>query len=118
MNTRKVGTEKEDRAAAFIESHGGQVTERNFRSRMGEIDLIARDSGSICFIEVKYRKNASNGHPADAVGSRKQFTICRVADYYRMKKHLPDNIPYRFDVIGIIGDEITWYKNAFQYIGL
>ncbi|MBQ9359429.1 MAG: YraN family protein [Lachnospiraceae bacterium] len=118
MNTRKVGTEKEDRAAVFIESHGGRVTERNFRSRMGEIDLIARDSGSICFIEVKYRKNAANGHPAEAVGTKKQFTISRVADYYRMKKHLPDDIPYRFDVIGIIGDEITWYKNAFQYIGL
>ena len=118
MNTRKVGTEKEDRAAAFIESHGGQVTERNFRSRMGEIDLIARDGEAVCFIEVKYRKNAAAGYPAEAVGAKKQFTICRVADFYRMKKQLPDDIPYRFDVIGIIGNEIKWYKNAFQYVQL
>ncbi|MBQ9607187.1 MAG: YraN family protein [Lachnospiraceae bacterium] len=118
MNTRKLGTEKEDRAAAYIESHGGKVTERNFRSRMGEIDLIARDSGTICFIEVKYRSGEAKGHPLEAVGTKKQFTICRVSDYYRMKHHLPEDIPYRFDVVSIIGNEITWHKNAFQYISI
>lgn len=118
MNKRQVGSEKEDRAVSYIRSEGAVVIERNFRSRMGEIDLIARDHGTICFIEVKYRKSIAKGHPTEAVGAKKQFTICRTADYYRMVKHLPDDIAYRFDVISMIGDDIYWYKNAFSYIGL
>ena len=116
MNTRSIGTKKEDAAARYIQENGGRVTDRNFRSRMGEIDIVARDEGAVCFIEVKYRKTGAKGHPAEAVDSRKQYTICRTADYYRMVRHLPEDIPYRFDVISIMGDEITWYKNAFMYI--
>ena len=118
MNTRGIGTKKEDAAARYIKERGGTVRERNFRSRMGEIDIIAKDEGAVCFIEVKYRKSDRKGHPAEAVNAGKQNTICRTADYYRMKHGLPEDIPYRFDVISIIGDEITWYKNAFQYVPL
>lgn len=116
MNTRSIGSRKEEAAAEYIIKHGGRIEDRNFRSRMGEIDIVARDAGAVCFVEVKYRKNAAKGYPAEAVGIRKQMTICRTADYYRMKKHLPDNISYRFDVISIIGERIIWYKNAFPYI--
>ena len=116
MNTRSVGTQKEDAAAEYIEDHGGKIKCRNFRSRMGEIDIIAADEDTICFVEVKYRKSSRAGHPAEAVNARKQFIISRTADYYRMKHALPEDIPYRFDVISMIGDEISWYKNAFQYI--
>ena len=116
MNRRKLGGEKENRAAAFIEGQGGRIIERNFRSRMGEIDLIARDEGAVCFIEVKYRSSFSRGYPGVAVGKKKQFTICRVSDYYRMKHHMPEDIPYRFDVISITKDEIIWHKNAFEYL--
>lgn len=116
MNTRGIGSRKEDAAAGYIIEQGGRVTERNFRSRMGEIDIVAQDDGAICFVEVKYRRSASKGHPAEAVDAKKQFTICRTADYYRMKHHLPDDISYRFDVISITGDEMIWYKNAFEYI--
>jgi putative endonuclease len=118
MNKRKTGSEKEETAAAYIMSSGALILERNYLTRMGEIDLIARDEGAICFIEVKYRKTAGSGHPAEAVDHRKQFKICRVADHYRMMKRLRDDIPYRFDVVSIIGDEIFWYKNAFEYIPL
>ena len=117
MNTRKLGNEKENRAAEYIESHGGRIIERNYRSRMGEIDLIAKDEGAICFVEVKYRRSTAKGYPSEAVGAKKQFTISRVSDYYRMVRHLPDDIPYRFDVISITADDIIWYKNAFEYKG-
>ncbi|MCR5773863.1 MAG: YraN family protein [Lachnospiraceae bacterium] len=118
MNKRKIGSRKEELAASYIEAHGGRVIDRNYRSRMGEIDLIANDDGTTCFIEVKYRSDIRKGYPAEAVDGRKQFTICRTSDHYRMKKGLSEDIPYRFDVISIVGSEITWYKNAFQYIGL
>ena len=116
MNTRRLGAEKEAWAAHYIEDHGGRIVEKNFRTRMGEIDLIAEDEGTICFVEVKYRKSTSKGHPSESVGIRKQFNICRVSDYYRMKRHLPENIPYRFDVVSITADEMIWYKNAFEYL--
>ena len=83
---------------------------------MGEIDLVADDEGAVCFIEVKYRSSFSRGYPGEAVGKKKQFTICRVSDYYRMKHHMPEDIPYRFDVISIAKDEIIWHKNAFEYL--
>lgn len=116
MNKRKTGSEKEELAASYIRSHGGHVIEMNHLTRMGEIDLIVRDEDAICFVEVKYRKTTRAGHPSEAVDHRKQFKICRVADHYRMTKRLREDISYRFDVVSIIGDEITWYKNAFEYI--
>lgn len=116
MNKRKTGSEYEDKAADLIVREGGRILDRNYRNRMGEIDIVADDAGTICFVEVKYRKNDSRGTPAEAVGIRKQFTICRVADHYRMAKRLSEDRPYRFDVIAITGDEIHWYKNAFSYV--
>ncbi len=116
MNTRSVGSRKEEAAAEYITKQGGRIIERNFRSRMGEIDIVAEDEGAICFVEVKYRRSAAKGYPTEAVGIKKQLTISRTSDYYRMKHHLSENMSYRFDVISITGEDITWYKNAFQYI--
>ena len=116
MNRRGIGNKYEERAAEYIRSHGARILERNYRNRMGEIDIIADDAGTICFIEVKYRKDDASGDPAEAVGVKKQFAICRLADHYRMIKGLPEDIPYRFDVTAIKGEEIHWYKNAFSYI--
>lgn len=116
MDTRKVGRAKEEAAAGFLKEQGAKILFRNFRSRMGEIDIIASDHGICCFIEVKYRRSVSKGYPAEAVGIRKQMTICRVADYYRMKMALPEDMAYRFDVISITGADIVWHKDAFSYI--
>lgn len=116
MNKRSIGNKYEERAAGYIRSQGARILERNYRNRMGEIDIIADDAGTICFVEVKYRRDETSGDPTEAVGERKQFTICRVADHYRMVKRLSEDIPYRFDVAAIKGEEIHWYKNAFSYI--
>ncbi len=116
MNKRKLGAAEEEKAALYIKSRGGSIIDRNFRCRMGEIDIIARDDDTICFIEVKYRKNIKKGFPAEAVGGRKQFTICRVSDYYRMKKGLSEDGKYRFDVISMTDNDTEWIKNAFLYM--
>ena len=115
MNRRSTGTQYENLAADFLERGGMQILERNFRSRNGEIDLIARDGGTIVFVEVKYRKNKSAGLPEDAVTPRKRRTICRVADYYRMRKGMPEDVPIRFDVIAVEGTALRHYRNAFPY---
>ncbi|MBQ5535034.1 MAG: YraN family protein, partial [Lachnospiraceae bacterium] len=93
MNRRKTGSVYEDKAADLIVREGGRILDRNYRNRMGEVDIVADDAGTICFVEVKYRKNDSRGTPAEAVGIRKQFTICRVADHYRMAKRLSEDRP-------------------------
>ena len=116
MNTRKKGAEYEQVTAAYLENHGVKILERNYRNRRGEIDLIGKDNEYTVFFEVKYRKNDEKGSPAEAVTFTKQRTICRVADYYRMTHGMGEFSAIRYDVIAIEGNQITWYKNAFEHI--
>ncbi len=115
MNRRRVGADKEGLAAAFLESRGVSILERNYRSRSGEIDLVGRDGEYLVFIEVKYRASSCMGHPEEAVGYSKQRLICRVADHYRLVRRLPAQTAIRYDVIAIEGEEIRWVKNAFPH---
>uniref|UniRef100_UPI0032617F38 YraN family protein n=1 Tax=Clostridium sp. NkU-1 TaxID=1095009 RepID=UPI0032617F38 len=66
-NHREVGRQFEDAAAAYLESKGYVILERNYGDRKGEIDIIAKDGKELVFIEVKYRRNLEKGDPAEAV---------------------------------------------------
>ena len=116
-NTRKLGGEYEKLAATYLQQHGCKVLEQNFRNRSGEIDIIAMDGETLIFVEVKYRKDNAAGNPLSAVNFRKQRQICKVSDFYRLTHGISEFMPMRFDVIGILGEEITWMKNAFNYVG-
>lgn len=115
MNKREVGYEKEEIAEQFLKSKGLKILCKNYRIRIGEIDIIALDGDTYVFIEVKYRKTASKGLPEEAVNYKKMKTICKVSNHYRMKNSLPEITPVRYDVVAIEGDEIRWYPNAFDY---
>lgn len=116
INKRKTGAAYERRAAEYLKSKGVAILEMNFTLKGGEIDIIGIDSdNTYIFVEVKYRKSKSHGFPNEAVTYYKQRTICRVATLYREIKKLPQNGSLRFDVISILDNEITWYKNAFEY---
>ncbi|MCH5249371.1 MAG: YraN family protein [Lachnospiraceae bacterium] len=115
MNTRAIGADKEEIACSYLTQNGIKIKERNFRCRQGEIDIIGYDGQYLVFFEIKYRKTTSKGTAAEAVNTKKQYKICRVADYYRMIHHCPDNTPIRFDVVAIDDSEIMWYKDAFYY---
>lgn len=115
MNKRSIGTEKEQLAIQFLQKNGVRILCKNFRTRLGEIDIIGKDKNCIVFFEVKYRRDLTKGAPAAAVNYRKQKTICKVADYYRAGRGIHDFVPVRFDVISILGDDITWIKDAFPY---
>lgn len=118
QNNRSVGSLYEKKAENYLRKNNIKIIEKNFRCRIGEIDLIGLDEDALVFFEVKARKNLKTGNPSEAVNFRKQIKICKVADYYRYIKNIPDNRNIRFDVISIVGDdEITWYKNAFPYLG-
>lgn len=116
MNTRKKGTEYEQIAARYLQGRGVVILEYNYRNRCGEIDLVGRDGEYTVFFEVKYRRDASRGAPAEAVTHGKQRTICRVADCYRMIHNIGDFSPVRYDVVSICGGEFVWYQNAFPHI--
>lgn len=115
MNKREVGTSYEKAAGAFLEKKGYQILEYNYRCRMGEIDVIAKEGNYLVFLEVKYRKNAKKGYPIEAVGWQKQRKISMVASYYCMQKQIGDGVPCRFDVVAILGDEMVLLQNAFEY---
>jgi len=117
MNKRKIGTDYEKLAGAYLQQQGYEILEYNFRCRMGEIDIIAKDGAYLVFAEVKYRSGNQSGSPLEAVHWKKQQIISRTALYYCMKHKYGESTPCRFDVVGICGEEYTLIKNAFEYAG-
>lgn len=113
MNKRKIGAEYEDWAAHFLEEQGYRIVERNYRCRMGEIDIVAREGGYLVFVEVKYRSDSTQGYALEAVDARKQAVIRKVAQHYLLARHLPPETPCRFDAVGITGEDTVLVKDGF-----
>lgn len=111
-----MGTKYEQIAAQELRKHGYEIVAMNYRCKRGEIDIVARDGAYLVFAEVKYRANSKTGVPEMAVDYKKQVRICRVADYYMQQHGLGYDTCVRFDVIAILGADVTLYKNAFSYI--
>lgn len=114
---RRKGTEYEQKAAEFLEGKGYQILHRNFYSRFGEIDLVARQGAYLVFAEVKYRKGTGGGHPLEAVDRQKQRRICKTAIYYCLCHGYGEDTPCRFDVVGILGEEVVHVEDAFPFQG-
>lgn len=117
MNQVQEGKRKEQKAAFYLAGQGMRVLFSNFRIGQGEIDIIGIHEDCLVFVEVKYRRNERAGMPEDAVGVGKQRKICRVSDYFRLTHRQYEGLQVRYDVVAIMGDEIRWYKNAFDYQG-
>ncbi len=96
----------------FLKNKKYKILETNFKTKFGEIDIIALDGKVIVFIEVKERNTLAFGRPIEAVDFKKQQKIRRVAEFYLMLKN-KTYADCRFDVIEIIGDEINHEVNAF-----
>jgi len=79
---RGVGQRWEDLAGKRLEAEGYEIRERNYRARSGEVDFIAEEKGILCFVEVKGRRSARFGLPAEAVTLEKQRRIFRAAQEY------------------------------------
>lgn len=115
MNRREQGAYYENMAAEYLSRCGYRILARNFRCRLGEIDLVCRDGRYLVFVEVKFRSTARQGKAFMAVDSRKQHRISQVAAFYLTRYRLDESTPCRFDVVAIDGDEVTLIKNAFDY---
>ena len=116
QNRRKIGSTYEKIAGEYLEKEGYEILEYNVYSRAGEIDIVAKDGAYLVFVEVKYRKDGNCGDPLEAVTESKCRTISNCALSY-LKKHRLWDVPIRFDVVGIRGNEISLVKNAFEFCG-
>ena len=99
-------------AENYLRKQKYKILERNYKNKIGEIDLIAEDKNVLVFVEVKYRTSAQFGLPSEAVNYYKIQKIQKTAILYLQTNKLED-AEIRFDVIDILGEEITHIKNAF-----
>ena len=107
---RAIGNIGEDMASAILKQYGYDVIDRNYRCKLGEIDIIAKKNKEIIFIEVKYRKTNKFGYGYEAVDRRKIMKILKLANYYIQSKKYQD-YKIRFDCMSYLGDELDWIKN-------
>ena len=116
-NRQKLGQTGESLAAWYLKKNGYKIIEQNYRTPLGEIDIIAREKKIIVFVEVKSRRSNRFGNPKWAVTPQKQRKISRVALQY-LKSTRQMNKSARFDVVAVSSNRdeprIEIVKNAFE----
>lgn len=113
MSTSDRGRASEERAAGELARRGYRIVAKNYRCKVGEIDLVARDGDTLVFVEVRSRASGARGDALATVDRRKQQRIARVAEHY-LAAEKPTFAGCRFDVVGITGDEVTVVRDAFR----
>ena len=118
VNTRDAGARYEDLAEAYLQRAGLITITRNFNCRMGEIDRIMTDDGTLVFVEVRYRADPGFVSPLASITPMKQRRLIRTAQFYLQRNPRFAGYPYRFDAIGITGSledpRFNWIKGAFS----
>jgi len=112
-----LGKSGEEIATSLLKENGYKILARNFKTKIGEIDIIARDKDTISFVEVKTRHSDKFGLPQEAISSSKQRQISKAALAYLKDNNLLNN-KARFDVVSVIISQnqpkIDLIKNAFE----
>lgn len=114
-STQQLKVHGEDAAAELLKAKGLKVIARNWRTRFGELDLVALDGTTLVFVEVKARQLADFVEPAQAVDRTKQRKIRRLAEAYLAFEH-PQHEACRFDVVSVVAGapvRIRHLTNAF-----
>lgn len=107
------GGDAEEAAARFLASQGLAILTRNFRTRFGEIDLVARDGSTLVFVEVRLRRASERfGGAAGSVDSRKRARIVTAARQFLAR--LGREPACRFDVVTLDGGAPQWLRGAFE----
>ncbi len=119
LERQQLGKYGEDIAVGELERLGYAILARRYRTNRGEIDIVAREGGTIVFVEVKARLTAEFGTAAEAVTFRKQRQLARMAVEY-LARHRLAACPCRFDVVAIDGEPgqavVTVIKSAFGIV--
>lgn len=114
----RFGHESELMAEQFLLAKGYRIVARNLRTQLGELDIVAEDSGVLVFVEVKGRATGAFGGALQAVNRRKQAKLVKLAAQYLARHHMSDR-PCRFDVVLVqglpsSGGRIEHLQNAFD----
>lgn len=119
---RQIGNQAENLAVQYLKKNGLKLIDRNYLTKMGEIDIIMLDKSNqnLVFVEVRYLKNTFFGSAIDTIGHSKQTKLIHTANFFLQQHSKYDDFICRFDVIGVEFDlkfpEINWIKNAFNAI--
>jgi putative endonuclease len=117
-HARGRGKAGEDDAVRWLEAQGYEIVARNVVNHGGEIDVVAREGGTLCFVEVKARAGDRHGLAVEAVGFSKQRRLSRAAALYLTARGWHGR-PCRFDVLGLDRGDGGWrytlVRNAFPY---
>jgi putative endonuclease len=109
-----VGAQAEQAAEHFLHKQGLKTVAKNYRCKLGEIDLIMAQHDELIFVEVRLRRHSQFANAAESVTITKQHKIIKAAQYYLQEHQLTDKINCRFDVIAFgKNNEPEWIKNAF-----
>ncbi len=112
-----LGGQAEAMACKYLRQHGLKLVQQNYRSKVGEIDLIMRDKKSWVFVEVKYRTHHDWANSAESVTRSKQLKIINAAKQYLQQRKVFDLVDCRFDVVAIDENlseaKINWLPHAF-----
>ena len=113
-STKEKGADGEEVVCRNLLKEGYIILDRNVREKFAEIDIIAKDGDTLCFIEVRTREDTLLGHPSETVNSRKQQQVRRAAEAYLVRNRI-SNTEIRFDVATIVWSdmEYMYFKNAF-----
>lgn len=121
MNKTELGQWGEKKAAEMLERKGYRIVARNYRCRLGEIDIIARKESILAFVEVKLRKNSASVEAREYVTISKQKKIRLTAENYLALREWTQRLQPRFDVVevyapmGAEGDcRLNHLENAFE----
>ena len=117
VNTHIIGQTAENIAAEYLTENRIQIIDRNYRTRFGEIDIIAKDKKELIFVEVKAKNTSRFGKPYEMVTKRKKRKLRMTAKSYLQDSRIDSgNTPWRIDVISIDYEtgKIEWLKNAVQ----
>ncbi len=118
VNRRAEGQQAESEAASWLSNQGYKIVERNVFTPVGELDLVAYEGDTLCFIEVKARRSNEFGEAIEAVHRNKQRRIIKCAQYWLL--YHPWDGDCRFDVVGMDqgGEGAPWrftlVQNAFE----
>ena len=116
--SRKRGARYETLALNYLRDRGLRLLERNYRCKMGEIDLVMEDDETLVFVEVRFRESADFGRAAASVTPHKQRRVAKAAAHYLIRRGNQREPVCRFDVIGIdniAGEpDIEWITSAFE----
>lgn len=115
---RRKGGRFEELALGWLLARGLKLVQRNYRCKLGEVDLVMRDRDILVFVEVRFRGARGQVPPCETVDFRKQRKLLRTASHFLLWNRALAELPCRFDVLGISAagadPQYEWIRDAFR----